>query len=161
MQPAPSPAEPGPEVKKLDYFAGTWKGEGTIPPGPWGAGGKYSVTHTQQWLAGRFFLLCHSDIKMPPELGGGSTSDGFTGYDNDKKQYISIGVDSRGGHGETHGTLNDDTWTWTDTATYNGKEMHQRETNQMLSADKYRAIFAVSDDGIKWTVMMDTIVTRK
>lgn len=84
---AQKPAEPGPEVRKLDYFAGTWKGEGTIPPGPWGAGGKYSVTHTPQWLDGRYFLLCHSDIKMPPELGGESTSDGFTGFDNDKKLY--------------------------------------------------------------------------
>jgi hypothetical protein len=152
---------PGPEVQKLDYFVGTWTGEGTVPSGPWGAGGKYSVTHTQQWLDGRFFLLCHSEVKMPSGLGGEMISDGFTGFDLDKKQYISIGVDSRGGHGETHGSLDGDTWTWTDSATYNGKEIHQRETNKMLSPNSYRAVFEVSDDGVKWTVMMDTIVTKK
>ena len=30
---------PGPEVKKLDYFVGTWTSEGTIAQGPWGMGG--------------------------------------------------------------------------------------------------------------------------
>jgi len=78
-------ATPGPEVKKLDYFVGIWTGEGTIPPGPWGAGGKYSFTDTHEWMAGNFFLEVHSDTKMPPELGGESTSIGFTGYDSDKK----------------------------------------------------------------------------
>lgn len=30
---------PAPELKKLDYFTGTWTSEATISPGPWGPGG--------------------------------------------------------------------------------------------------------------------------
>jgi hypothetical protein len=71
---AQTPAKPGPEVQKLDFFVGTWKAEGTIPPGPWGAGGKYSVTHTNEWMSGNFFLISHSESKMPPGLGGDRTS---------------------------------------------------------------------------------------
>jgi hypothetical protein len=37
---------PGPEVKKLDFFVGTWTSEGTIAQGPWGAGGKFTSTNT-------------------------------------------------------------------------------------------------------------------
>jgi hypothetical protein len=74
---AQTPVKPGPEVKKLDYFVGTWTGEGTIPPGPWGPGGGFSVTHTHEWMVGNFFLETHSDIKMPPDLGGESKSMGL------------------------------------------------------------------------------------
>ena len=66
---AQMPAKPGPEVKKLDYFVGTWTAEGTIPPGPWGAGGKFTVTHTNEWIAGNFFVESHSEFKIPPDLG--------------------------------------------------------------------------------------------
>ena len=110
---AQMPAKPGPEVKKLDYFVGTWTAEGTIPPGPWGSGGKFSVTHTHEWMVGNFFLQSHSDMKMPPDLGGDSKSIGFTGYDADKKVYTETEFTSQGGSGVTQGTLNGDTWTWT------------------------------------------------
>jgi hypothetical protein len=66
---AQAPAKPGPEVKKLDFFVGTWKGEGIIPPGPWGAAGKYTVTLTNEWMDGNFFLIGHAESKMPPGLG--------------------------------------------------------------------------------------------
>jgi len=88
---AQMPAKPGPEVKKLDYFVGTWTAEGTIPLGPWGAGGKFSVTHTSEWMTGNFFLETRSEIRMPPELGGESKSISFTGYDADKKVYSVVG----------------------------------------------------------------------
>src|SRR5580704_2323068 len=48
--------KPGPELKKLDYFVGTWTAEGTIAPGPWGAGGKFSSTDTMEWMPGNFFV---------------------------------------------------------------------------------------------------------
>ena len=46
--------KPGPEVKKLDYFVGTWSVEGTIAQGPWGAGGKFTTTDTNRMDAGQF-----------------------------------------------------------------------------------------------------------
>jgi hypothetical protein len=44
--------KPGPELKKFDYFLGTWTTEATIGPGPWGAGGKFTATDTTEWMPG-------------------------------------------------------------------------------------------------------------
>lgn len=60
---ARTPATPGPEVKKLEFFVGTWAEEGTIPPGPWGAGGKCSITHTNEGMKGNFFLISREGSK--------------------------------------------------------------------------------------------------
>ena len=60
-QTQPQMPKPGPEVKKLDYFAGNWKTEGDMKPGPMGPGGKFSATEHNEWMDGGFFLLSHSD----------------------------------------------------------------------------------------------------
>lgn len=130
---AQMPAKPGPEVKKLDYFVGTWTAEGAISSGPWGAGGKFSVTHTNEWMTGSFFLETHSDFKMPPDLGGDINSTGFLGYDGDKNVYTSIEFTSQGGREVAQGSLNGDTWTWTSSEKYAGQEIQQKATNKILS----------------------------
>ena len=127
------PDKPGPEVKKLDYFVGTSTAEGTIPPGPWGAGGKFSVMHTNEWVAGSFFLETHFDFKMPPDLGGDIRSTGFLGYDTDKNVYTSIDCTSQGGREVAQGSLNGDTWTWTSSEKHDGQEIQQKATNKILS----------------------------
>ncbi len=45
---------PGAEVKKMDYFVGSWTAEGTIAEGPWGAGGKFSSDGHDGVDAGQF-----------------------------------------------------------------------------------------------------------
>ena len=155
------PAKPVPEVAKLDYFVGAWTAEGTIPPGPWGAGGKFSVTHTYEWMAGHFFLESHSDFNLPPDLGGHSMSTGFLGYDADKNAYTSIEFTSRGERQVVHGSLSGDTWTWTSSERNEGQDSFQRSTNKILSPNTYSARFEVSQDGTTWMVMMEAKVTRK
>src|SRR2546422_8922680 len=54
--------KPGPELKKLDYFAGTWTAEGDIKPGPMGPGGKFSGTNHVQRMVGTFFLMTYTAI---------------------------------------------------------------------------------------------------
>jgi len=56
------PPTPAPELKKLDYFIGTWTIDATIGPGPWGAGGKFTSTGTDEWLKGNFFVIGHADF---------------------------------------------------------------------------------------------------
>ena len=53
---------PAPELKKLDYFAGTWTTEGEIKPGPMGSGGKFTGTNRVEWMEGGFFLVTHSEF---------------------------------------------------------------------------------------------------
>ena len=45
--------KPGPETKKLDAFAGKWKGESTMQPGPWGPGGKMTSESDCSWYRRR------------------------------------------------------------------------------------------------------------
>src|SRR5215468_6834584 len=66
-----SPPTPAPELKKLDYFSGSWTIDATIGAGPWGSGGKFSATGTDEWMKGNFFLVGHDDFTLPAELGGG------------------------------------------------------------------------------------------
>ena len=54
--------KPAPELKKLDYFAGTWTAEGEIKPGPLGPGGKFTGTNHVEWMDGGFFLVTHSEF---------------------------------------------------------------------------------------------------
>ena len=58
-------ATPAPELKKLDYFSGTWSSEATIAPGPWGPGGKFSDTVTTEWMKGGFFSPCRRKWVAP------------------------------------------------------------------------------------------------
>ena len=76
---------PGPEVKKLDYFVGSWMTEGTIAQGPWGAGGKFTGSGKAEWMPGNFFVQSHSEAKMPPEIGGDTQSVMIIGYDSQQK----------------------------------------------------------------------------
>ena len=93
---AQMPSAPGPEVKKLDYFVGTWTVEGTIAQGPWGAGGKFTSTETTEWMPGKFFVEGHSDFKMPPELGGDGKAVSYMGYDTNENVYTFNEFNSQG-----------------------------------------------------------------
>jgi hypothetical protein len=102
---------PGPEVKKLEYFAGTWTTEGTIAQGLWGAGGKFTGTATAEWLPGNFFLQSQSESKMPPEVGGENKAVMLMGYDTQQNVYTSDRFSSMGQHEVSKGTVSGDTWT--------------------------------------------------
>lgn len=54
-------AKPGPEVQKLGYYLGTWKGDGETKGGPFGPAGKLSSTTTCDWFAGGFQLVCRGE----------------------------------------------------------------------------------------------------
>ena len=61
---APPMPKPGAEQKKLEYFAGNWKSEGDMKPGPMGPGGKFSGTTKAEMMDGGFFLILNSDMNM-------------------------------------------------------------------------------------------------
>jgi hypothetical protein len=113
-------------------------------------------------MTGNFFMVCHSEFKMPPQLGGDSMSISYTGYDADKGMYTDTEFTSQGRSGVTQGNLDGDTWRWTRSEkSSDGQTIQQRETGKMLSPTKYRAIFEVSKDGTNWMVMMNSNFTKK
>jgi Protein of unknown function (DUF1579) len=142
-----TPPTPAPEVKKLDYFTGTWGSEAIISPGPWGPGGKFSDTDKVEWMNGGLFLVSHTDFSMPAELGGTGTSLSILGYDADKKLYTEERFDSRGRHVVTTGTLNGDTLTWTGENNYRGMTIQSRFTIKMVSPTSYTSKYEISSDG--------------
>lgn len=152
---------PGPEVKKLDIFAGTWTFDATVGQGPWGAGGKFTSTGTNEWMPGNFFLVGHSDSKMPPELGGDSKETSYMGYDTDQNVYTHDVFSSQGHHTVSKGTVSGDTWLWTSTATYGGQEIKQKMTIKILSPTSHSIKFEISIDGTTWMTFMEGKATKK
>lgn len=157
-----TPPTPAPELKKLDYFAGTWTTDAMIGQGPWGSGGKFSDTDTVEWMKGGFYLVNHSDFTLPTELGGTGTSLAILGYDSDKKVYTEERFDSTGRHVIATGTLNGDTWTWTSESNYGGMTIQGRVTMKMTSPTSYTTKYEVSaDGGANWMPFWDGKVTKK
>ncbi len=153
--------KPGPEVKKLDYFLGTWAVDGTIAQGPWGAGGKFTSNDTSEWMPGGFFLEGHSDFKMPPEVGGEGKATSYMGYDSDQNVYTYDEFNSQGRREISKGTVSGDTWTWTSTQNYGGQEIKQKMTIKMLTPTSYTLKFEISMDGTNWMTFMDAKATKK
>lgn len=158
---AQMPSKPGPEVKKLEYFAGTWTTEGTIAQGPWGMGGKFSATDTSEWMDGSFFLVGHSEAKMPPEIGGESKGTSYLGYDSNENTYTMDTFNNQGRRGTMKGAVSGDTWTWTGTQVYDGQEIKQKMTMKVVTPTSYSMKFEVSVDGTNWMTFMDCKATKK
>jgi len=85
--------KPRPEVQKLAYYLGTWKGEGEKKGGPFGPAGKLSSTTTCEWFAGGFHLVCRGEEKGPT---GTRTFLNIRAYDAQAKAYTEYGISSFG-----------------------------------------------------------------
>jgi Protein of unknown function (DUF1579) len=155
------PAKPGPEVKKLEYFVGTWTTEGTVSQGPWGAGGKFSSTDTTEWMSGNFFVVGHADFKMPPEIGGEGKETSFMGYDTDENVYTYNAFNSQGRREASKGTVSGDTWTWNSSQNYGGQDIKQKMTIKTVSPTSYNMKFEISMDGTNWMTFMEGKATKK
>jgi hypothetical protein len=153
--------QPGPELKKLDYFVGTWTTEGTIAQGPWGTGGKFSATGTSEWMPGNFFLQSHSEVKMPPEVGGETKDLTVMGFDTQQNVYTHDAFGSQGRHESSKGTLAGDTWTWNSSANYGGMDIQQKMTIKTLTPTSYSVKFEISMDGKTWMPFMEGKATKK
>ncbi|MGO9088586.1 MAG: DUF1579 family protein [Candidatus Sulfotelmatobacter sp.] len=150
--------KPGPEHKKLDVFAGSWTLDGDIKPGPMGPGGKMTETEKCEWMDGSFFLVCHSDFKG---VMGGGTGVSYMGYSNDDKAYTYREFNSWGEFENSKGSLDGDTWTWTSDEKMNGMAMKGRFTMKITSPTSYNFSFEMSQDGTKWTTVMDGKATKE
>lgn len=153
--------KPGPELKKLDAFVGTWTTDGTVAQGPWGAGGKFSATNTTDWMSGNFFTEGHSDFKMPAEIGGDGKETVYMGYDTDQNVYTYDSFSTQGRHNVSTGTVTGDTWLWTSEAIYSGQHIKQKMTIKILTPASHSVKFEISLDGTSWMTFMEGKATKK
>jgi len=150
--------KPGPEHKKLDIFAGSWTLDADLKPGPMGPGGKVNETEKCDWMEGNFFLACQIDYKSAA-MGNGSGAS-YMGYSNDDKAYTYREFNSWGESTDARGTVDGDTWTWTSEEKMGGMTTKGRFTVKILSPTSYSFSYEMSQDGTKWTLIMDGKATK-
>jgi len=145
--------KPAPELMNVDYFAGTWKSEADMKPGPMGPGGKLTMTERNQWMDGGFFLTMHSEFKIAAMGSGSGTA--YMGYETGKKVYTYDEFNSMGESQHSTGTLDGDTWTWVGEQHLGGSTRKTRFIIKTLSPTSYTFKFQISPDGNHWSTMMD------
>jgi hypothetical protein len=153
------PPTPAPELKKLDLLTGDWTAEGTVNPSPGMPGGKFTETTHAEWMEGNFFLVEHSDFDVP-EMGKGKEL-AILGYDPERKVYTYHAFNSVGEAGDSTGTVDGDTWTWTSEEHFGGKAMNGRYTMKVLSPTSYTMKYELSPDGKNWNTAMEGKSTKK
>jgi len=149
--------KPGPELKKLNMFAGTWTLEGDMKPSPMGAGGKMTENEKCEWMEGEYFLVCHTDFKSAMGNGSGLS---VMGYSNNDKTYTYREFNSWGEFDDSKGSVDGDTWTWTNEENMGGAPMKGRFIMKITSPNAYNFSYEMSQDGTKWTMVMDGKATK-
>lgn len=152
QSPPPAPPTPGPEHKRLDYFAGRWSSESEMKPGPFGPGGKMIGTDTCEWFAGGFHLVCRSEGTGPMGAFKGLA---IMGYNADEKVYTYYVIDNMGMTDLSRGTAAGDTWTWTSESRMMGKAVKGKFTIKELGPSAYTFKWEASVDGAPMAVFME------
>jgi hypothetical protein len=151
------PPQPSPANKKLGVFVGTWKDEAEMKPGPFGPGGKLSLTETCEWFTGGFSVVCHTDTTG--FMGDLKTLTVLT-YDPDEKLYRFYEFNSVGLSESAKGTVDGDTWMFDGESKMGGKVIKSRSTIRLSSPDSAVVRSEVSVDGGPMTLLMELKGTR-
>lgn len=154
-QQAPSP---GPEVKKLEPFAGKWKGEAEMKPGPWGPGGKMTSESECTWYEGGFQLICRESGAGPM---GKMKSESVLGWSSEEKVYKYFGFDSSGMMGTAIGTVTGNQWNWTGSDRMGGKTIHSRYTLTLVNPTTQTFKWETSEDKKNWTLAAEGKSTKQ
>jgi hypothetical protein len=149
---------PGPELKKLDYFSGTWSMDGDVKPGPMGPGGKATGTSKYEWMEGKYFMV--SQTSHSGVMGEGVET-AYYGYDANKKIYTYDSFSSVGEHNIATATLDGDTWTWLFDANLGAATAKGRFVMKTISPTSYTYKLEFSQDGTNWVLVMDGKATKK
>jgi hypothetical protein len=149
---------PAPELAKLNYLAGSWSIEVASKTGTIDAGSKRTMTTQNSWMDGHFFLVMRSTY-----LGSGGSSGssfGFMGFDKDAGIYTYDEFDSTGDIDHSKGTIQGDTWLWTNEGRRLGETYKGRFTMKVVSPNSYTFKYEISTDGKTWTTTVDGSAVR-
>ena len=158
-QPGEAP-KPTPEQQKLGYFVGAWKSEGEVKANPFMPGGKFTGSDHCAWFEGGFTVVCHSEGSTPM---GPSKGIGIMGYNAEEGVYTYYGVDNSpmAMASVPHGTLQGDTWTYTDESKMGGKMVKSRYVMQVLSPTSYAFKWETQNEAGEWQTIMDGKETKQ
>lgn len=156
-QEAGGPPKPGAEHAKLGFFVGKWTSEGDLKPSVYSPGGKFTFTEECEWLAGNFAIICHSEGQTT-----GATVKGVSimSYDAGEGKYIYFESNSVGENTYSHGTVDGNTWTWTNEEQMGGKTVHGRFTLTRLDDNTASYKFELGAGSDPLAVIMEGKQTR-
>ena len=150
--------KPGPEVQKLGYYLGTWKGEGEAKSGPFGPAGNLSSTTTCEWFNGGFHLVCRGEEKGPT---GTRTFLNIRSYDEKAKGYTEYGISNFGeSEYNTGGTIVGNKRSFVFDIDAEGKPIKLRYVEEQMSATLFTYKAEASVNGGPWTVIAEGKVTK-
>ena len=154
----PPQDQPGPEHKNLEHFVGNWKMEGKMNPGPMGPGGAFSGTETCRMFEGGFHLVC--DSKGTGSMGN-MTGHMVLTWDRAAKTYRFFSVNNMADAEVGTGSFKGGTWTFNSSMDVNGKKILTRFVLVETSPTVHTAKSEMSEDGKKWTPVMEATSTKK
>ena len=149
--------QPGAENKKLAAFVGAWKDEAEMKAGPFGPGGKMSMTETCDWFTNGFSVVCHTDTTG---FMGDIKTLTLLNYNTGEKIYTFYELNSFGHTNLAKATLDGDTWTLNSEENMGGKVIRTRTTLKLPTADTAVMMTDLSVDGGAWTPFMELKGTR-
>lgn len=154
----PPAAKPGPEHKALEAFAGIWKMDMTMHPGPLGPGGKVTGTETCRMFEGGFHMTCDSSGSSPM---GAMKGHAVISWDRNAKKYTYFAINNMQDAEQATGTVSGNTWTWSGkTDLGNGKMINSRFTIVLTSPTVHAMKWEMSEDGKTWTTVMEGTTTK-
>lgn len=155
----PAAPQPTAEHEVLAKWVGSWSGSGEMKDSPFGPGGPMTWTEECSWFkGGKFHVVCKSKGSTPM---GPTEGLGIVGYNAGKKVYTHYGVDSTGWSGYAEGTRSGDTWTFQSKETMGGQTFLSRFTLTLESPTKMVFAWSTSEDGKKWTQLMEGSSEKK
>jgi hypothetical protein len=151
--------KPGPEHKKLEYYTGKWTSESEVKTNPFMPPGKYTSKDDCGWFQGGFAVVCHSEGGGPM---GPMKSVGIMGYSSEDKTYTAYGIDSNGmvPTSVSKGSVQGDTWVYTDESKMGGKLVKSRYTMKQLSPMSYTFKWEMQGEGGTWSTLMEGKSTK-
>ena len=155
--PVQGPAN-SPEIQKLAYYVGRWRGSGEAKAGPLGPAGKLSSETTCAWFAGGFQLVCRGSETGPT---GTRTFLNIRAYDAKAKAYTEYGISNFGeSEYDTGGTFVGNERSFTVDLDADGKHIRVRYVEKLLSPTLFTYRAEASTDGGPWTVIAEGKVTK-
>ncbi|HEU4385226.1 MAG TPA: DUF1579 family protein [Anaeromyxobacteraceae bacterium] len=156
---APKAPKPGPEHERLGYFVGKWKSEGTVAENPFMPAGKVTSSDSCEWFEGKFAVVCRSQGKGPM---GPSKGLGIMSYSAEEKAYLYYGVENNPMAMTTvpKGTVEGDTWIYTDESKMGDKVVKSRYTIKVLDKKSYTFKYEMEGPDGQWKTVVEGKSTR-
>jgi Protein of unknown function (DUF1579) len=154
---AQEPPKPGPEHKKIEFFAGKWNVTGTAKASPMGPAGPFTSTDVCEMFEGGFALVCRTEGKGPM---GPSKSLSIMSYDTGKNAYVYHAVETNMPAFTAWGNTTDGTWNWTSESKMGANTMKSKVTITQTGPNGYDFIFEMSMDDGPFQQIVEAKATR-